>query len=167
MSTIGEFNPRIAPPGISWTAPKKGRPWLRPPKYVKIEEVAALYVSLMGSVNVMDNMLDAIETGVPLIAIAESLMLFNVSKGIHSLDAGVLVMPVIVEMLVTTAEAENIDYIVFAEDAVETDKPSSREIRMAVKRAMNKKEQPEEMVEEEEMMTGLMSKQETEVEDGV
>jgi len=167
MSTIAEFNPRIAPPGISWTAPPKGRPWLRPPKYVKIEEVAALYIGLLSSVNVMDSMLDAIETGVPLIAIAEPLMLVNVSKGIHSLDAGVLVMPVIVEMLVTTAEAENIDYVVFAEDKVETDKPSTREIKMAVKRAMNKKEEPEEMAIEEEMTTGLMSKQETEVDDGV
>lgn len=137
MSTVAEFNPIYTPPGVSLTAPAKGRPWTQPPQFVKIEEVAEYYITAMSNPAMIDKMLESLDTGVPLIAIAEPLMLSGVASGVHSLDAGILVLPVIVEMLITAAEMDGIEYVIFPDELqVDTDKPSSREIKKAIKKAM-------------------------------
>lgn len=103
-------------PGISWTAPAKGRPWLTPPKMTDITSVAQGYLSAIGQASVANDILDALETKTPLASIAESFMLSGVAKGQHTLDAGILVMPVIIEALQAIAEFNNIKTVKFNED---------------------------------------------------
>ena len=54
-------------PGISWTAPEKSRPWQQPPQYTDIMDVANSYIIAFSAENAMDNMLDALETKVPMV----------------------------------------------------------------------------------------------------
>lgn len=159
MSTVAEFDPTYTPPGISWTAPEKSRPWLNPPQYVSVQDVCGYYIGVLSDENITDSMLDAIDTGVPLIAIAEATMLNSVANGVHTLDAGILAMPVIIEMLISVAEMDGIDYDIFPEDAADREKkPSARQVKLAIKKAMEQKPTMEEEPVAEETARGLMTK---------
>lgn len=107
------------PPGISWTADSRSRPWASPPKLVNVAEIAQIYVDKMSSPASINNTLELIESEVPLAAIANALMINGVAQNAHTIDAGILVMPVIIEMLVTLAELHDVEYTLFpeAEDA--------------------------------------------------
>lgn len=114
-ATMGEmFTP--VPPGVSWTAPPRGRPWLNPPKDTDIVEIANTYISALGSPEMMNDVLDALDTQMPLSLIAESILLASVSSGKHTLDAAVLVMPVVIEVLKTIAVLNKIDVVVFPKE---------------------------------------------------
>jgi hypothetical protein len=114
-ATVGEvFTP--VPPGVSWTAPSKSRPWLNPPKDTDIVTIANTYISALGSVDSMNDVLDAIDTETPLAVIAESMVLNGVSTGKHTLDAAVLVMPVVIEVLKTIAALNKVDVVVFPKE---------------------------------------------------
>lgn len=148
------------PPGISWTAPAKGRPWLNPPKSVKVEEIAQQYITALGDSNAANDILDALDTKAPIAVIAEALMMGGVSKGYHTLDAGVMVMPVIIEVLKTIAELNDINYVVFPEDLEQGTTVHPRVLRQVIADMTKSVAQPveETMVEEEPMMAGLMAR---------
>jgi hypothetical protein len=114
-STVGEMLTSQAP-GISWTAPPKSRPWLNPPAQVKVTTVAKSYMMALGQAEAANDILDALETGVPIATIAESFMLAHVSEGRHTLDAGILVMPVIMELLKSIADFNDIKVVMFQKD---------------------------------------------------
>ena len=153
-------------PGISWTAPEKSRPWLQPPKLTNVVDVAANYVAVISDPESMDDMLDAIETSVPLAVIAQAIMLGGVSNGVHTLDAGILVMPVIIEMLESLAMSHDVEYVIYPDDYDKQVSVSNRVAKLAVQKAMNKnpmEEEEEEMPEMESKPTGLGSRKQKEV----
>lgn len=113
--TVGELF-RPVPPGVSWTAPPKSRPWLNPPEETDIVAIANNYISAAGDEEMMNDLLDALDTGVPLAVIAESIVMIGVSKGKHTLDAAVLVMPVVIEVLKTVAAMNNIKTVTFPKE---------------------------------------------------
>ena len=58
-TTVGEmFQP--VPPGVSWSAPPKSRPWLNPPQDTDLVTIANTYISLLGSAEVAKDFLDSI-----------------------------------------------------------------------------------------------------------
>lgn len=161
MVTVKESSiPTFVAPGISFTAPEKSRPWQQPPKLPNLKDVITFYMSSLTDKESVDSLLDSLETGVSLSSIAESLMLGSVSQGIHTIDAGILVMPVIIEMLVTAAEVNNIDYVIYDTD-VEDDKLPARAAReaarVAIKSLSGSEEEPP-VQEKMDQPAGLMSK---------
>lgn len=146
------------PPGISWTAPPKGRPWTNPPKFVKVSDVAQGYIDNLSSASMMNSILDVIDTQVPLASMAEAIMLSSVHKGIHTIDTGILVMPIIIEMLKTVAELHGADYTVFPDELVKDDDIPDRVARAAIKKAMEKPTTTEEVATPRVQLSGLMSK---------
>ena len=147
------------PPGISWTAPLKGRPWMNPPKTVSVTDLANQYIAAIGDEASMNDVLDALETKIPLATIAETVMLAGVSKGQHTLDAGLLVVPVIIEVLKTIAELNDIEYTVFVDDEVKANTVPPRVLKQVIGEMTAKVAEPtvEEPVMEEEQ-TGLMAR---------
>ena len=120
----------------------------------------------------LPELLTIVELGVPLTTIANSFQLASVMEGKHSIDIGVLVLPVLVEMMITIAEANEVEYVSGMERSKE-DKLSNAQVALAKKKGMLGKieedEQPEEMPmpeqqQEEEPMEapamGLMSRRE-------
>jgi hypothetical protein len=104
-------------PGMSLTTEPGNVPWEQPPKLVTIQEVADFYINkLTEDEEAIDKTLNAIELGVPLQSLADGVITFNMMKGIHTVDVGFLVMPVIVEMFITLAELNNIKYFITPED---------------------------------------------------
>ena len=150
-------------PGISWTAPEKSRPWQQPPQYTDIMDVANSYIIAFSAENAMDNMLDALETKVPISVIAQSIMLNGVSEGRHTMDAGLLVMPVLMEMMLSIAMLNGIKTVMYPDDYDKDSTVSSRTARLAVEKAMKKIEAAAEPAKEEKPVGGLMARKQKEV----
>lgn len=132
LTTVDFIKP--VPPGISLTDKPRTTPWNSPPKMVNVSEIAQKYVDGLSSPEMLNSTLDAIETGVPLAALANAMMLTGVANNGHTIDAGILVTPVIIEMLVTLAEIHGIEYAVFPKSADADDIPA-RVIKNAMKKA--------------------------------
>ncbi len=143
------------PPGVSWTAEPKSRPWSTPPKFVTLNDVAQGYVTNMSSASMINSTLDAIETGVPLAALANAMMLSSVASGVHTIDTGILVIPIIVEMLKTIADMHGVKYQVFEDDEGAGTIPD-RVVKQAMKKASSAV--VEEVVEPEVELSGLMAR---------
>lgn len=152
-------------PGISWTAPEKSRPWLQPPQLTDISRVALYYIATISDEEMMDDMLDSLETSIPLAVIAQAMMMNGVSNGVHTLDAGILAMPVIIEMLESLALSHKVKYVIYPDDYDKQVSVSNRVAKLAVEKAMNKNPMMEDE-EEEEMEVkpkGLGSRKQKEV----
>lgn len=148
-----------APPGISWTAPEKSRAWLRPPDEVDVTSLANQYMAVLSAPQVANDILDALETELPIATIAESFMLSGASKGLHSIDAGVLVMPVIMETLKTIADMNKIKTVMFPTDLDdgEVHPRVQRQLMESIK-AVEAEQPMEEVMTEEKPVMGLMSR---------
>jgi len=151
-------------PGISWTAPEKSRPWLQPPQLTDISRVALYYIATISDEEMMDDMLDSLETSIPLAVIAQAMMMNGVSNGVHTLDAGILVMPVIIEMIESLALSHKMKYVIYPDDYDKQVSVSNRVAKLAVEKAMNKNPMVEEEEEEMEVKPkGLGSRKQKEV----
>ena len=156
-------------PGMSLTAPVGGRPWQQPPQMATVEESIDYYITKVMDREFLPELLTIIELGVPLTTIANSFQLASVMEGKHSIDVGVLVLPVLVELMITVAEANEIEYVSGMERKRE-DKLSNAQVALAKKKGLLDKieEEDEEMSmpeqQDEEPMEaptmGLMSKRE-------
>jgi len=147
------------PAGISWTAPPKSRAWQNPPKFTKLSDVADTYISKLSSGEMANTVLDAIETKAPLASLAEIIMLSGVQRGIHTLDTGILVMPVIIEMLKTAAMLYDIKTVTYSDEYDTMRTIPTRAIKMAVADLMKAPaEEAEPAPVLKEMKAGLMQR---------
>lgn len=104
-------------PGMSLTVEPGSVPWEQPPQYVTVQEVCDFYIDdLTTNQEAIDAAIDALEARVPLTSLAETVMTYSVMKGLHTVDAGILVAPVVVEMLKTYAELYDIPYVMYPAD---------------------------------------------------
>ncbi len=149
-------------PGISCTAPEKSRPWQQPPQLVNIGEVIQRYMDGFSDPEAMSNAIDAIETKVPLSVMAQSIMLNHVSEGVHTMDMGILVMPVLIELLITFADLSKIDYTIFPDEIEKRNIIPVGIARLAMKKALEKIEKTVEEVQETKP-AGLMARKQKEV----
>ena len=109
----------------------------------------------------MARLLDKIEEGAPLGLIVDSIQTIGVSKGLHTLDVGYLISPVLIEFMKVAAEQEGISPVIGDEDE---DVGMSEEEAIVLLRKANKDDsdapQEEEMMEEEQaqpVRKGLMA----------
>jgi len=152
-------------PGTGMTHELGARPWQQPAQYTKIDEVAQLYVAQMQDEVFMENTLNLLETKMPVTMIANALQTANVMNGVHSIDVGVLSLPIIMEMIMLIADTEGIEYVTGTERNIEAELQDSS-IQAAIQQVedetrMAREEEPiqeEEQVEMENMSTGLMAR---------
>jgi len=103
------FNAPI--PGESMTHELGARPWQQPAQYTTVEEALDYYIPRFASDDVINQTADVLRMGVPVTTLANTIQLASVMEGKHSIDVGMLVLPVIMEMIMYIAEAEGIDYV--------------------------------------------------------
>jgi len=143
-------------PGVSWTMAPKTLAWQRPPKHDAISDVLQAYIEKMSSPKAMKKIVAMLkETQTPVSVVAESIMLIGVNAGAHTIDAGILVMPVIMELIKTAAMIEGVDFVDFPDDGSnKEDEVEPEVIDNAVKRAFTSME----VAADNEPSGGLMSK---------
>jgi len=153
--------------GQSLTAELGNRPWQQPPQYATVEEALDYYVPRLANPEFTENLFDVMETGIPLTTIANAMQSAGVMEGKHTIDVGLLIMPVLIETMAYLAEESDIEYVEGSNITTDPDKPSDSRIARAI--AMVRKEQgeepkmedmpvPEEQEVPQEVTGGLMSR---------
>jgi len=147
-------------PGMSLTHELGARPWLSPPQYNTVEEALDYYIPRLQSEEVTSQLLDVLEMGIPVATIANTMQLAGVMEGKHTIDVGMLLLPVLVELIMMIGDTAKVDYTTGMDKGKEL---KSSEIALAVEKfkASSTEEPTEEETEkmqEEEATTGLMSR---------
>jgi hypothetical protein len=98
-------------PGQSLTHELGARPWQSPPQFSTIEEAIEFYIPRLTRKGFIGRMLDIIERGVPITALAETITLGGVMQGLHTIDVAVLINPILVEFMEGAAKQADIEYV--------------------------------------------------------
>ena len=149
-------------PGESMMHELGARPWQQPAKYPTVEEALGFYLPRFQNEEFVEGLLDTLEVGIPVTNIANTLQTGAVMEGLHSIDVGIIILPVLVEMITYIAEDAGIEFNTGTEP-LKTDKPTQTKIDVIMKRLENKdgkEDIPTEEVssEEPEQTGGLMSR---------
>ena len=96
--------------GMALTHELGARPWQSPPQYPTVEEALDFYIPRLSSQQFAGRLLDIIEQGIPLTALAETITLGGVMQGLHTIDVAVLINPVLVELMAGIAENADVKY---------------------------------------------------------
>ena len=102
------FNAPI--PGESLVAELGARPWQSPAKLTTVDEAVDYYMERMSSEEFMEQVVEIMESGVPVAVIANTIQLASVMDGIHTVDIGMLVVPIIMEMMMLLGDSAGIEY---------------------------------------------------------
>jgi len=97
-------------PGMGMTAELGGRPWQTPPTYATIEETSDYYIERMANPAFKEQLLDVMEMGVPLSTLANTIQMASVMEGLHTVDVGMLVIPILVEAMMLIGDAADVKY---------------------------------------------------------
>ena len=107
------FNAPI--PGQSLTNEPGNVPWEQPPQMVDLPELVRYYTERLTEPEGVEAVTELLKSGEPCLKVAKTMMRFSVMKGIHTVDAGMLAMPVIVELIKTIGDLNDIEYDVVEE----------------------------------------------------
>lgn len=103
-------------PGISLTGAPGNAPWEQPPKHTSLDEVVDYYSDRLVDEDMIVDVIDVIKRDVPLLTIAEGIIRTGIMEGMHTIDAGMLVKPILVELMIALAEIYGVKYVIQAED---------------------------------------------------
>ena len=119
-------------PGNSLTTHKPGdRPWERPPEMSSVEDALRFYFKALNNPEVIDDLMTALDIGVPIRPIVQSIYTSGVMNGKHSLDVGLIIEDTLSEFLATVARSYDIDFS-FTEEDPENTKEAKNERRTTV-----------------------------------
>ena len=156
-------------PGQSLTSEPGARPWEQPAKYSTVEDTLEFYIDSLSQPKKMAAMLDKIEEGAPLTLIVDTIQTQGVTQGLHTLDVGILVAPVLIEFLKASAEQAEVPYTVGTEEedvANEEDEAMASLVTKEVYAEEGEEPMMEEPVAEEQEMpvrkAGLMAPRKSE-----
>lgn len=142
-------------PGQSLTVEPGSVPWEKPPQYVTIDDVASFYSEKLDNPEAIYELMSLLEKGTPILTIVNTMIKASIMKGYHTVDTGFLVTPIIVEIIKTLAELNDVKYKVSAEDVAKERTVSPSIIKQLIAEAKNKVEKSPEAVVERK---GLMAK---------
>jgi len=97
-------------PGQSLTHELGARPWQQPAQYTTVEDALDYYIPRLESEEVTDQLLDVLEMGIPVTTVANTMQLGSVMEGKHSVDVGLLILPVLVELIMLIADSAKVEY---------------------------------------------------------
>lgn len=128
-------------PGQSLTDEPKNYPWENPPEINTPEEALAMHMSKFNDPEVIDNMIDLLDLGFPVRAMAESILTASVAAGWHSIDVSLIIAPALHEHIISIANEAGVDYVEGFEEDEEAKQAKERE-RIRAKVAASLKRTP-------------------------
>lgn len=135
-------------PGMSLTTEPGNRPWEKPPRIVDVDEAIGFYVEKLTEPDTMADILDQVDDGMPIALMTDMLQTGAVAKGIHSLDVGILISPVVVELIKAMAEDSEIDYVIGTEKESQVSKPDMAIVKKTISEVLNSDDTMEETAED-------------------
>lgn len=134
-------------PGMGMTHEVGGRPWQNPPQYATVEEALDYYIPRMASDEFSNQLVDIMQMGVPLTTLANTVQMSGVMDGKHSADIGILILPVLIEMMQFLGDSAGVEYKSGLEDEKE---PRSSLGMLAIEKLRIEESKQEEVTEEPE-----------------
>tara|TARA_R100001460_G_scaffold27137_2_gene54791 strand:- start:108 stop:617 length:510 start_codon:yes stop_codon:yes gene_type:complete len=155
-------------PGMSMTHELGARPWQQPAKYTTVEDASKYYITRMQDKQFTETLVNVLEMGVPITTLANTIQLSSVMQGLHSIDVGMLVLPVIMETIKLIADSADIEYNtgLDADDSVKIGS-NTRDIDVTIGKLSDLVDDDEEelpmdieetVIEDEEPTMGLMAR---------
>jgi hypothetical protein len=136
-------------PGESLTREPGNAPWEQPPHLEKVEHVAAFYIEKLEDDKNLEDLLDVLDKGMPIEHLVSSMLLYGEMEGEHTMDASMLVSPVLHEYIKFLAESAGISYTEFQGDEVEDPLVEDFNMMFSPEAPQSPMEEPEEIIEEE------------------
>ena len=102
-------------PGQSLTAEVGSQDWKNPPQYDTIEQALQFYIPRMTSDEFHSGLVNVLRMGVPVTTLANTMMLDGVMRGRHTVDVGILVLPILMETIAYLGDMAEIDYVMGTE----------------------------------------------------
>ena len=99
-----------AVPGQSLTDYPKNYPWERPPEMTDPNDAIKFHIDRIADEDVIDNVLDLLEFGVPAKTLSESMMTAAVGSGIHSIDVSLIIEPIVRDFMMKAADMAGVNY---------------------------------------------------------
>ena len=148
-------------PGMAMTHELGARPWQTAAQFTTVDEAIEYYMSRMATEEYMEQAVEVLEMGVPITTIANTMQMAGVMEGKHSIDVGMLVTPLIMEMLMLIGDNADIDYDDGLTDVKEDTVSDSmlEKMRKEMKSRIDEVDDEVEEVEQpdtEEVKSGLM-----------
>ena len=120
------FNAPI--PGQSLTTPPRSYPWERPPEIVDPEEALMMHLERLNTPERLEAVLDMLELDVDIQTLTTGLIRSAVAEGVHTIDVGLLIAPMIHEFIKTTAQMAGVPF----EEGFEDKKAKEKEEQMRI-----------------------------------
>jgi len=146
--------------GMSLTHELGARPWQSPAQYTTVDEAIEYYLERMSTDEFMDQLADVLEMGVPVTTLANTIQLSSVMDGKHTIDVGMLVMPLLMEMIMLIGDNADVKY-----DSGLTDLPDNRtkdslieSVRKEMKQKIKESDTEEKEEDKEKPKSGLMAR---------
>lgn len=100
----------VAVPGESLTGELGAKPYEQPPQLPTVEENISFYMQEILNNNTMPKIAANLERGRRVSDFAEFLVVSGVAAGRHTIDVGVLILPVVMEMVALIGDIYEIEY---------------------------------------------------------
>jgi hypothetical protein len=98
-------------PGMSLTHELGARPWQSPPQYSTVDDTIDYYLERMSTDEFESQLIDVLRMDVPVTVISDTIIQSSVMEGVHTIDVGVLVAPILVEFIMLIGDSEGVEYI--------------------------------------------------------
>ncbi len=141
-------------PGQSLTDEPRGYAWERPSEYSTPEEALQFYLPKVTAKETLEDIMLALENGFPLSTLVKGIYMNGVMEGKHSIDIGLLIAPVLHEIILSAAKTYGVAVKELPVSPQEQEKRRSDKIvETAVKRQLERGLREDESLEESMVST--------------
>ena len=121
-------------PLYSLTQDQKKYKFRQPPQITDFDELVEFYIEKVSRPSVIDDMLYVLEIGLPLENLTSFIVRANVVEGVHTIEQGFLIRPILFEYLKGLATDANIEFKErFSNKAEQEEKTLMRAVTLAKK----------------------------------
>lgn len=153
-------------PGQSLTDEPKNYPWERPPEIVDPREAIKFHIDGINKPEALDNIIEMLQIGVPVKALAETAMTTAQMEGIHSVDVSLIIKDVVKEELISIAEEAGIDYATGDEPSeIDIKEKEEQQVLALLRKKIGAADEMDAGVEMMQQTADMMSEKEPEEED--
>jgi hypothetical protein len=97
-------------PGQSLTSEPGNVPWEKPPVYTDPLDAFEMYMERLGDEEVLDDVMDMLDIGVPISVVAGTMLSMGVMEGYHSIDVKLMLKSLLSAQIKTLADVTGVDY---------------------------------------------------------
>jgi len=130
-------------PGQSLTRePKKAR-YERPPEIADPNEAVDYHLTKIANPKVLDDILHALELGLPVKTMTQTMLTLAVANGIHNIDVSLVIADVVEEYLISTALEAGIEFREDFDKTEETNEKKKKRVDALLRKAIDEIDEDE------------------------